>query len=224
MFISASRCESSSLNTKRELFFLLALPQTKYAMTCSQGPEKAIPSDRREQVSAALWFHILHPVMSTHGASCQLEACWLLFWLLYDPPDLGTQHHNWKNSEQEYVFVNLFVVSVLSPATQRKKRIRYTLRSISLFYHPQETPERFVCSLISSCRFFESPFDMSVIQTSPTVLTIVWLAYYAPCSICSVSNDVSNIKDYVHTIAILVCCGKWMKKVFKTMRLWCLYR
>ena len=94
----------------------------------------------------------------------------------------------------------------------RGKKIRYTLRSISLFYHPQETPERFVCSLISSCRFFESPFDMSVIQTSPTVLTIVWLAYYAMCSICSVSNDVSNIKiTYIRSQSLFVVENGWKR-------------
>lgn len=57
-------------------------------------------------------------VVSTHGALCRL-LFWLL-WLLCDPLDLGTQHHTWKNSEQEYVFVTLFVVSILSPATWGK--------------------------------------------------------------------------------------------------------
>ena len=50
---------------------------------------------------------------------------------------------------------------------------------INFFVLSSSTPERFVRSLIGSGRFFESPFAMSVIQTSPTVLTIVWLAYSA---------------------------------------------
>lgn len=156
-------------------------------VTRREGP------DRREQVSAALWFHILQscqrmaPCVNLKLADFCFDSC-AIRWI-------------WAHSTTRGRTVNRNMCLLLSSLCQSCHQLpggktiktytkQNTLRSISLFYHPQLLKDSFArWSAVVDFLNLRLPW---VWFKRPQLSWPLCGLPILQCSICSVSNDVSN--------------------------------